>query len=349
MIAALFLSASLTFTATATGVGKGTPLEFVFADRTTDRDYETMFLLDEPVADFCRRLECAGLPRGMPTDAASCRLWPVGCPLSFSPSLDKYVETSLPDDLPVAPPVYTGGLRDKKGNPIAATEMPSSVFSVYTLAQSPIVHDGIFEQGRVYGCHLAAMELKKGTKVTFTVTWNAEEMPRHLDVTVASTNAAEVLSLLRKESENRELDVTVAFDPEMMVSEARAAALALSRIESHRIKLNGRADGSLFYRAFVPESEWTNRAMRLVQPFELTVSSKKETLVFIDEDWSVEGDDPKLTPKEIPFADVAKYPKTDTCFVFVASSERLKRIMESVNRVKGTSINNWYVFPEPGL
>ena len=346
MIAALFLSASLSFTATATGVGKGTPLEFVFADRNTDRDYETMFLLDEPVADFCRRLERAGLPRGQPTDSTACRLWPVGCPLSFSPSLDKYVNTSLPDDLPAAPPVYTGGSRDKKGEPIAATEMPSSVFSAYTLAQSPIVHDGIFEQGRVYGCHLAAVELKKGAKVTFTVTWNAEEMPRHLDVTVSPTNAAETLSLLRRESANRELDVTVAFDPEMKVSDARAAAVALSRIDSRRIKLNGRADGSLFYRAFVPEPEWTNRTARLVQPFELTISTASETLVFIEEDWSAEGDDPKLTPKEIPFADAAKYAKTDTCFIFVLPDERLKRIMESIDRLKRSSIRTWYVFSE---
>lgn len=346
MIAALFLSASLSFTATATGVGKGTPLEFVFADRNTDRDYETMFLLDESVADFCRRLERAGLPRGMPTDAVSCRLWPVGCPLTFSPSLDKYVETSLPDDLPAAPPIYTGGSRDNKGEPIAATEMPASAFSVYTLAQSPIVHDGIFEQGRVYGRHLAAVELKKGTKVTFTVTWNAEDMPRHLDVTVTSTNAAETLSLLRRESEGRELDVTVAFDPEMKVSDARAAAVALSRIDSRRIKLNGRADGSLFYRAFVPEPEWTNRAARLVQPFELTISATSETFVFIEEDWSVEGDDPKLTPKEISFGDAAKYAKTDTCFIFAAPEERLKRIMESVSRLNSSPVRTWYVFTE---
>ena len=346
MIATLFLSASLSFTATATGIGKGTPLEFVFAGRNTDRDYETMFLLDEPVADFCRRLERAGLPRGQPPDPAICRFWPVGCPLSFSPSLDKYVETSLPDDLPAATPVYTGGSRDRKGELIAATEMPSSAFSVYTLAQSPIVHDGIFEQGRVYGCHLAAVELKKGAKVTFTVSWNAEEMPRHLNVTVTSTNAAETLSLLQKESEGRELDVTVAFDPEMKVSDAKAAAIALSCIDSRRIKLNGCADGSLFYRAFVPEPEWTNRAARLVQPFELTVTAAGDALVFIEEDWSVEGDDPKLTPKVIPFADAAKHAKTDTCFIFAAPDERLKRIMDSVNRMKGSSVRTWYVFSE---
>ena len=84
MIAAL-LAASLTFTATATGVGKGTPLEFVFVGKDSDRDYEAMFIVDEPLPVLCQRMEQAGLPRGRPTDQASCRLWPVGCALTFDP------------------------------------------------------------------------------------------------------------------------------------------------------------------------------------------------------------------------------------------------------------------------
>ena len=49
MIGAAILAASMTFTATATGVEKGTPVEFVFAGGNTDRDYETMFLIDGSV------------------------------------------------------------------------------------------------------------------------------------------------------------------------------------------------------------------------------------------------------------------------------------------------------------
>ena len=43
------IAAALTFTATATGVEKGTAVEFFFAGKNTDRDYETMFLLDESI------------------------------------------------------------------------------------------------------------------------------------------------------------------------------------------------------------------------------------------------------------------------------------------------------------
>ena len=343
MIAAL-LAASISFTATATGVGKGTPLEFAFAGSDSDRAYETMFLLEEPVADFCRRLERAGLPRGRPVAAAACRLWPVGCAISFEPSLDRYVKTTLPDGVAAAPPIYTGGSRTQDGAPLAATEMPSAVFSLYTLSQAPIVFNGIYEQGVVYGCHLAAVELKKGEKVKFTVTWDEKSLPRHIDVTVAETNATAVLAALRSEAANGETDVMAAFDPMMTVASAKAAATALSLVDSPRIKLNGYADGGLFYRAFTPEPEWTNRQARLVQPFELTIGEDSERLVFIDEDWNVEGDDPKLTLKEIPFSDAAKYPKTDTCFIFARPDCRLERIFKVMSRLKASKVTKWYVF-----
>ena len=54
------LAASFTFTATATGVEKGAAVEFVFAGPNTDRDYETMFVIDGSVDEFCAKLEKAG-------------------------------------------------------------------------------------------------------------------------------------------------------------------------------------------------------------------------------------------------------------------------------------------------
>ena len=346
MIAAI-LAATFTFTATATGVGKGTPLEFVFAGKDTDRDYETMFLIDEPIDAFCRRLEAAGMPRGKTNSAADCRLWPVGCPLKFSPSLDKFIATKLPDGVMSAPPIYTGGKRDVNEAPVAASEMPVAVFSLYTLSQALIVFDGIYDQGLVYGSHLAAVGLKKGSKVTFTISWDEREMPHHLDILVAATNAPAVLSRLRSESAKSAIDVTVGFDPTMTIMEATAAAAAISLLDSSRVKINGCAPGSLFYRAFLPDAEWTNRMSRLVQPFELTITASSEKLVFIEEDWTVEGDDPKLTPTEISFDKATKYPKTDTCFIFAPSDCRLSRVMAVIGKMEGSMVKNWYVFSEP--
>ena len=346
MIAAV-LAASISFTATATGVGKGTPLEFIFAGEKSDRDYETMFLLEEPVDVFCRRLEQAGLPRGFPTDASACRLWPVGCQLAFTPSLDKYVATTLPEGVASAPPIYTGGSRDKNGEPVASAEMPAAVFSLYTLSQAPILFDGIYDQGVVYGAHLAAQDLKKGTKVKFTISWNPESLPKHLDIHITETNAPAVFASLRSNSSASSVDVTVSFDPELTVDAARTAATTLSLLDSAKVKLNGYVKGNLFYKAFLPLASWSNRTDRLVQPFELTVAKDSETLVFIEEDWSVEGDDPKLTPRTIPFSDAPSHTKTDTCFIYAPRDCKLARVFSAMEKLKGTAVKTWYVFISP--
>ena len=346
MISAL-LAASLSFTATATGVGKGTPVEFAFAGKDSDRDYETMFLLEEPVASLCRRLEKAGMPRGKATDLKRCVLWPVGCEVSFSPSLTNFIASTLPKDLPPSNPVYTGGSRNEKGSPVANDEMPQAFFSYYTLSQSPIVFSELYNQGDVYGAHVAALEMKKGQKVVFNVSWDESTLPRHMDVDVSATNAPTVLSTLLSESKNGELDVTVTLDPSMTVSDAVMASKALSQLDSRRIKLNGFPNGGLFYRAFLPDESWTNRAARLVQPFELTIDGDSDRLVVIDEDWSVEGLDPKLTAHEITFSEASQRKKTDTCFIYARPDTRLSRIFTAKQRLKGCPVINWYIFASP--
>ena len=342
MILVPLLAAALSFTATATGVEKGTAVEFLFVGRNSDRDYEALFVIDEPLSGLCKRLEDAGLPRGFPTDPASCRLWPCGCPVTFEPSLDAYVSGKMPEGLPPLVFVYTGGTRNAKGSCAADDEMPASFCSYYTLDQSPFVCNGICNQGVVYGSFKATGELKKGTKVTFTVRWDEKLQPKHLDLTACPGMGVELIQLIQTESKDRELDVTVAFDERLTVKEATAIANALSAIDSQRVKINGVSN--LFYRAFLPMVKWQDRQERLMQPFELTISGKDDQLVFIDEDWSVDGPDPKLTPRVISFDEASKLVKTDTCFIFAQESVTVGRLMSAKNRLSNSKVRNWYVF-----
>ena len=335
------LAAAFTFTATATGVEKGTPVEFVFAGKNTDRDYESMFLLDQSVADFCRAAEKAGLPLGKPVDAARCRLWPVGCRIRISPDIHAFVEGKMPEGLPAEDPIYTGGTRGPDGVPEALTNMPASVFSIYSLAQSPIVHNGIYNQGAVYGSFTAKDKLNKGDRLSFTLTWDESSMPRPLHLTVKPGNAADLIRQLKSESAKGDLDVLISFDGDLTVREARAAANALSTIDSKQVKING--CDNIFYRSFVPMVKWLDRKERLTQPFELTLGNP-DKFVFIEEDWSGPGDDPVLTPKEIPFSDAATHDRTDTCFIYATDDTKVSRILESMAKLKGTQILNWYVF-----
>ena len=337
----VFLAASLTFTATATGVEKGTPVEFVFAGRNSDRDYESMFLIDDTVDDLCRRLEKAGLPCGRPTDVGSCRLWPVGCSLSFEPSLTNFIGFSEQDVNSLLSPVYTGGTRLKDGSCEASTDMPASVFSTYTLAQSPIVPNGVVDQGVVYGSYTANKALKKGKRVSFTVSWNAGAMPRAVHLTVVPGSAVGIIKRLRAEAEKGEVDALVGFSDDLTVAEATATATALATIDSVRVKINGCTN--IFYRSFLPLVKWLDRKERLVQPFELTLGNPDQ-LVFIEEDWSGEGEDPKLTLKTIPFAEAALHPRTDTCFIFATAETTIARIRKAMSQLADSKVRNWYVF-----
>ena len=338
------LAAAFTFTASATGVGKGTPVEFLFIGSDSDRDYEAMFTIDMPVADFARAVEKAGLRPGQPLDAEACRVWPVGTPVAFDPPVSKFVETDKSGGFSLGRLVYTGGLRGTNGVPVAATEMPASVCSLYSLGQSLFLPEGMLEQGDVYGKFCAIETLKKGTRYAFTLSWNDADRPKHVDLHAKPGNSVDLLTTLKNESDLHHLDVQVSFDGDLTVAEAVKVSKALDLVDSVRVKITGCREGSLFFRAFLPLEKWTNRQSRMVQPFELTVTDNGYDLVFIDEDWSVEGDDPKLTPRKISLDEALTKDKTDTCFIFAKPDTRLSRIYGAMERLKGSKVRNWYVF-----
>ena len=340
----ILLAASISFTATATGVEKGTPIEFLFAGKDTDRDYETMFLLDETVGELCARLEKAGLPKGRATSVAACTLWPVGCRVTFEPALDAFIETTWPEGLSPAPFIYTGGTRNEKGAVVANDDMPLAFCALYSLAQAPVVFNGVYGQGDVYGAHKARLTLKKGERKKFVLSWDEKTMPAHLDVAFTPGSAARILQQVKTAADKGEVEVRAAFDPALTVAEATQIAQALALIDSPKVKLNGRADGQLFFQAFLPSARWRDRQQRLTQPFELTIRPTDSELVFIEEDWSVEGNDPKLTPRAIPFAEARQHPSTDTCFIFADKDTKLGRIYTEMLKLKDTKILNWYVF-----
>ena len=148
---------------------------------------------------------------------------------------------------------------------------------------------------------------------------------------------------MNAESEKGEIDVLLGFDETLTVKEASAIAAAANAVDSPVIKLNGITN--IFYRSFLPLVKWRDRKERLIQPFELTLG-ETDKLVFIEEDWSVDGPDPKLTPREIAFADAPKYPKTTTCLIYATPETTVARLMNAMKKLKGSSVSTWYVFSE---
>jgi len=342
MILSVLLSATFTFNVTATGVEKGTAVEFIFAGPKTDRAYESMFVLDESVDSFCARLE-SSVPKGMPVDASTCRLWPTGCRIRFDPPLENFISIDLPEGSQRPVPIYTGGSRRKDGSPEAADTMPSAVFAAYSLAQSPIVYTEPFEQGAVYGRFTAVSTIEKGKRFTFSVVIDEMSLPRRLELTAEKGNLRELLQRLRTESNEGEIDVTISFSDALTLEEAVSVSQALSVVDSTRVKINGVKN--IFYRAFLPLEKWRDRQERLHQPFELTLHDNgTDELLFIDEDWTVEGNDPKLTPRSITYDQATRHPNTDTCFVYASPTQTVSRIVHAMRQLSSSRVTNWYVF-----
>jgi len=337
------LAATFTFTATATGVEKGAPIEFAFVGKGSDRDYESLFVLEGSIDDFCKGLESVGFPRGKPEDLKSCSLWPIGCTVTFDPPLSNFLDSKLPDDSPLVPVVYTGGTRMSDGRCEASTNMPLAAFCLYSLAQSPLVYNTHYEQGNVYNSHLCKTKMEKGTPVKFSISCDVQSKPKPLSLTLHPGQSTSLINKLRDEAKLSEVDACIDFSPDLSVSESVRAAQALSVVDSSRVRINGVPNGRLFYRAFLPLVKWRDRQQRLVQPFELTIGATN-TLVHIEEDWTVEGDDPKLTPHVISTSDAARYQKTDTCFIFAESEAKLSSVYQVMESLKDSKVRTWYVF-----
>ena len=82
-----------------------------------------------------------------------------------------------------------------------------------------------------------------------------------------------------------------------------------------------------------------------MQPFELHLSSGNPCLLFIEEDWTVEGMDPRLTEREISFANAAKYPKTDTCLIYAKKDSTLGEVVKFLPKLPET-VHTHYVYGE---
>lgn len=332
---------SVTFSAKSTGIVENAPLEFLFVTPESDRDYESVFVTDAKASEIAAAFDKAGIRRGLPIDGQKCRFWPSGMRVEVSPSPWLYIEDrdSASGRLPVA---YTGGSRDANGALVAETNMPSAVFALYSLGQSMLLLDDALDQSEVYGRFVSKQTLEKGTRVEFTVSWNGASRTKPYELALKPGEAKGAIEAMRQAVDDCGLDVSPVFSDEFTVQEAASVANALAVLDSRSVRINGFADGQFYYRAFLPLEKWRDRSQRLTQPIEAYFTNTNTAYVAIDEDWSVEGLDPKLTPRDITF-DEAKRATTDTCFIYAPPDMKLKRLYD-FKRSVAPAFRNWYIY-----
>lgn len=341
---------AVSFDVVSTDCGMDAEVEFFIAGAESDHDYETMFLLVDPVRELAAAFDEAQIPRGTPSSYRECRFWPVGDEIVFEPDLWSFLQETRSERK--APAVYTGGTRGSDGIPEADTNMPQAVFALYDCEQSLIQFDDALPQGATYGRFRPAVKIPEGEKRRITVRWNGKALNKKVDLALMPGKLMDAINELREKSADAELDVTVSFSPEMTVGEAAQAAAALQLVDSARIKLNGFAPGQFFYRAFLPLEKWRDRKERLTQPYEIRLASAsaEPQLTVIEEDWTTDNNssDPVLTVRDnVPFAEIPKRSQiADTCLVFAPDNTPLARIF-ALRALLPREVANWYVYSEP--
>ncbi len=361
------------FLVEATGLAPAEPAEFFAIGPLSDRAYESLFVTVPSPAAIAAAIERAGVPRGVPSDIAGARLWPCGEKLTLSATpvstnaaertvlafADLLEDTAAKEEGPVllAPFVYTGGARDASGAVLAATNIPCAVFALYGHAPSILQLDGQFDQSTAYGRFRAKAKHAAGSLFELTLRWDGRTTVLRRDVALTVPTLKEKLSALRADAAAHDLFVRLSFGEGTTVGEAAEIAAALSLVDGKGLKMDGPMPDQFFFRAFLPDPAWRARPGRLFQPFEVHVAADgAKKFVFVEEDWSGEGLDPVLKPRETPFSDWSDVPKliaqtgepgakVNVLFLFAPRGLPVSALTPVVSAA-GSRIATFYVFDE---
>jgi hypothetical protein len=378
----------------AVGHAPGTIIEFLVAAPQSNRAYESALMSVANPSDIVRALEWIGLPRGAVVDGSLFRFWPLGervcgtirrleAPQQAARPLQSVIK-----DITQEPPLFgEGGLVFAGGTWTTNvcrvdTEQPCSVIALYNEEETLFDIPFLASKGAAYGRSVLAEKMSDGE--LFEIVFKPLLLPQdalrtlHLSIIAQPSDGqettlicedqkgallkkgalTEVLTWLKARAERGEdLFVTLTMSDELTVAKAAELAQLFALLDGKGLKLYGKTKEGVFARAFLPQESWRKREGRTPQPFELHLLGNTNRLTYIEEDWSGEGLDPKLTPKDYPFSDVSELPglvkrvgdkdshKVKLLFVFAPRNTQLKKIMPAV-RALSERLPLVYIFAE---
>ena len=362
--------------AEAVGHAKGVTTEFLLVGPASDRAYEAAAVTIAKPSDIVQAMQSlGGLARGEGAGSRPFSFWPRGERMSVTvrnlsdpdgkeEPLQSLVSDTGGEPLLGSGIVFTGGRWDGDAC-LTDTQQPCSVISLYNDAQT--IFDVPFQapQGTVYGRISLAKPLPYGQllEVTITSVLAKDGLPRvrQLEIWVAQKkdeifffypngedrNFTDTLAWMKaKDAEGLDLFITLRMHDDLPLAKAIEVARVFCMLDGKGIKLDGRGSGDVYPRAFLPQEKWREREGRTPQPFEIHITPNADgtfakKLTFIEEDWTVEGLDPKLTPKDFPFNAWDELPalvekaggkdnKVQLLFVFVPSTAQIKDFMPAI-------------------
>lgn len=335
---------SVRLTAVSADPGVDQELEFFLVGSGSDHEYEAMFTTVADVGEIAAAFVKAGFPKGEPVKF--CSFYPVGPRVRIEPPISDFIADLRNTNMPEV--VFTGGSRHADGSPVAATNMPLSVFAFYNLAQSLLQFDDSLDQSPTYGRFKAKKKIKKGEKVEFKFTLVPDSADEKYSAKFTSRDAVSAtFKDMQAKSKARPLSIVPDFSADLTLVDAIAIAKALRAIDSPRTKINGYIPEQFFFSSFMPLEAWKDRKMRLAQPVELRLGDVPENdkVTLIDADWSDSSStEPKLIEKIYGIDDKFKLDRQDTCLVYANGAVKLGRLYELKKKLP-KQIVNWYIYP----
>ena len=316
--------------AEATSIAKDAIVEFLLIGEGSGHDYEALFVSLATAKDIDAALKFLGMTPGRNAYAHPMDFWPKGERVQVTlkggdGGADIPLENLVFDrrdgrapgaTLPATGFVYCGSRpaapdpsRAEKDSLAADYDGPCSILSVYneptTLLDVPLKAS----QNEVYESFLAnpAPGVKAGDLVTLVLTPEARgegEGPRVTNHTLSIENADDVSAVLKKLSsmaDRFDPFVTLDWGDTVTLGEAERLARQLEKAEEENgIRIEAPREGQPYYRAFLPDPAWRDRAKRPTQPLELRFSKDSAgalcaTLISITEIWPEDGT--SLTPE----------------------------------------------------
>jgi hypothetical protein len=367
--------------AEAVGHSSDTIVEFLLIGPRSDRAYESVAVTIAAPDAIVRAVEFTGVKRGDCVDGRNFRFVPRGERFRFAfrlldsneaeQSLSTLLRESESDDSLLNEDgfVFAGGewkMRDGVLSCVTATVSPCAVVSLYN---EKSIFDLPFQAGQseVYGRFKMRRKLPQGTLLEIILRPVEGTTVLSLDATALASESGIRLKLTDSEGEinqtsalkdalewlrskregGAELYLRLKFDLALTLRQAREIAAVFDLLDGQGLHLYGKVDQSIYYKAFLPRNEWRKRESRVPQPFELRITRNEENkikrkFIFIEEDWSVEGLDPALTPHEFDCSSWDELPglleksagpenKVRVLFVFAPHDMPLREFMPGIN------------------
>lgn len=364
---------SVRFLVEATGIGADETIEFFAIGPLSDRAYESMFVTVASPAAIAQAFDTVGVPRGVAADPLQARFWPLGekVTLAIKPWGKEAASrptgnlTAFLNDTRAAeegamldrPLAYAAGSRDASGLPVASTNIPCAVFALYNHAPALLQLDGQLDQSGAYGRFLTKAKYAEGALFEVTATWDGKRMVKDVELKLSATNAGEAMTTLKEDAKKFDVHARLSFDASVTLERAAAVSQAFALLDGAGVKMSGRSEGQFFFRAFLPDPKWRDRAARIFQPFEVHVAADgAKTFTFVEEDWSGDGLDPVLKPKTTPFKEWTELPgliaktgeqgsKITVLFVYAPKTARVVDLTPVIKAVE-PRISTFYVFSE---